>query len=321
MSADSVPGPGLPPAAGAAEAGVIHDIGYQAYTGPRYGSAQIVRALAWHSFRSAFGFGRGAKAKIIPVITFGIMCLPAVVSAVVIALSPLHDRPISYDVYLGPLRTLVMLVFLAAQAPDVVSRDLRSHILPLYFARPIHRIDYPAAKLAAFTGACLVMLEVPLLLLYVGTISQVRSTSDIWAETRALIPGLLMGLAWAALLASLGLLLASFSGRRAYATGAVAIFFFLTDTLANILVHVGGEVFGPRGAAVSGAAAPALSRLAGLISPFTVLDGMRQWLGGTTHTALPPPGSYGPLYGAAFLLFLAVGTGGLALRYRRVGLS
>ena len=43
--------------------------------------AQIVAALAWHSFRAAFGFGRGAKAKIVPVIAFVALCLPAVVNA------------------------------------------------------------------------------------------------------------------------------------------------------------------------------------------------------------------------------------------------
>ena len=65
----------------------------------------------------------------------------------------------------------------------------------------------------------------------------------------------------------------------------------------------------------------ALAKLAGLISPFTVLDGLRQWLGGTTPTDIPNPGSYGPLYGAAFVVFLAAGIGGLILRYRRVGVS
>ena len=59
-----------------------------------------------------------------------------------------------------------MTVFVAVQAPELVSRDLRSRVLPLYFARPIKTIDYPLAKYLAFTGACLVMLEVPLLLLY-----------------------------------------------------------------------------------------------------------------------------------------------------------
>ena len=58
----------MPAETATTRAGVIHDLGYQRYDGPRLGRAQIVRALAWHSFRGAFGFGRGAKAKIIPVI-------------------------------------------------------------------------------------------------------------------------------------------------------------------------------------------------------------------------------------------------------------
>ena len=65
-----------------AETGVIHDIGYRRYTGRRLGRAQIIRALYWHSLRSAFGIGRGAKAKIVPVITFVVICLPAIANAV-----------------------------------------------------------------------------------------------------------------------------------------------------------------------------------------------------------------------------------------------
>ena len=57
--------------------GVIHDLGYRRYDGPRLGRAQIVRALIWHSFRSAFGIGRGVKAKIIPILAFVAICLPA----------------------------------------------------------------------------------------------------------------------------------------------------------------------------------------------------------------------------------------------------
>ena len=84
------------------------------------------------------------------------------------------------------LRILVLLVFIAAQAPELVSRDLRSHVLPLYFARPISRIDYPLAKLAAFFLACLVMIEVPLLLLYLGTVTQVHGGSaDLGADPGA----------------------------------------------------------------------------------------------------------------------------------------
>jgi ABC-2 type transport system permease protein len=145
--------------------GVIHDLGYRHYDGPRLGRASIIRALCWHSLRSAFGIGRGAKAKIVPILMFALMCLPAVVNAVAVARSPGHVRIVDYDTYFYRLRSLVMLIFVAAQAPELVSRDLRSHVLPLYMSRPLRRLDYPLAKLAAFTAACLLVLEIPLILL------------------------------------------------------------------------------------------------------------------------------------------------------------
>src|SRR5690606_31117308 len=59
--------------------GVIHDIGYQRYQGVRHGRAAIGRALFWHSLRTAFGFGRGAKAKIFPWLVSGVVLITAVV--------------------------------------------------------------------------------------------------------------------------------------------------------------------------------------------------------------------------------------------------
>jgi ABC-2 type transport system permease protein len=295
----------------AAQAGVIHDIGYRHYEGPRLGRAAIIRALGWHSLRSAFGIGRGAKAKIIPVIAFVLMCLPAVVNA--ISLATHGGQAVEYDTYVFQLRVLIMIIFIAAQAPELVSRDLRSHVLPLYFSRPLHRLDYPLAKLGAFILACLALLEIPLLLLYLGSISQTHGGGAIWDQTRALIPGLLVGLAWAVLLASIGLALASLSGRRAYATGSIAICFFLSWALAGLLRGVTAA----GGAGTAGAGA----RLSGLVSPFTVLDGLRQWLGGTSPGPLPRPGDLGPVYGVLFVLMLAAAVGGLAVRYRKAGIS
>lgn len=309
MSADTT-------AAAAGRGGVIHDIGYRRYEGPRLGRRGIVLALYWHSLRSAFGLGRGAKAKIVSVITFVIICLPAVVNAVAVAQG--NPRQVPYDTYIFQLRVLVMIIFIAAQAPELVSRDLRSHVLPLYFSRPLRRLDYPFAKLAAFITACLLVIEIPLLLLYLGTISQAHGGSVIWSNTKALIPGLLVGVMWAVLLAAIGLFLASLSGRRAYSTGTIAIFFFLSWILAGLLRGVStgrGPVTGGAGLATTGA------RLSGLVSPFTVLDGVRQWLGGASRGPVPPPGSIGPLYGAMLLLLLAAAVGGLAVRYRKAGVA
>jgi len=290
--------------------GQIHDLGYRSYDGPRLGRAQIIRALTWHSFRSAWGFGRGAKAKIVPILMFIAMCLPAFVDAFAVA----RDNPplFGYDVYVPNLRVIIVIIFLAAQAPELVSRDLRSRVLPLYFSRPLRRGDYPLAKYLALTGALLVLIEIPVLILYLGNIASAKSGHGVWAQTKALIPGLGMGLLWSVLMAAIALVLASFSGRRAYATGIVAISCFLTWTLAELLIQAEGGF----GATDIGA------RLGGLLSPFTIIDGVRIWLGGKNQGLDPTSlGHYGPLYGLAAVILLAACLGGLAARYAKVSRS
>jgi ABC-2 type transport system permease protein len=291
-------------------AGQIHDLGYRRYDGPRLGRAQIVRALIWHSFRSAWGFGRGAKAKIVPFLMFITMCLPAFVNAFAVAQG--NARLFGYDVYVPALRVVVVIIFIAAQAPELVSRDLRSRVLPLYFSRPLRRADYPLAKYLALTGALLVLIEIPLLILYAGTTASAKNGHGVWDETKALIPGLGMGVLWAVLMAAIALVLASSTGRRAYATGIVAISCFLTWTMAELLIQTeGGINVTDKGA-----------RLGGLLSPFTIIDGVRIWLGGT-NPGLDPTnlGDYGPLYGIAALILLVASLGGLAARYAKVSRS
>jgi ABC-2 type transport system permease protein len=297
-------------AQGAQAVGVIHDLGYRRYDGPRLGRAQIVKALTWHSFRSAFGIGRGVKAKVVPILAIIAICLPAFVNAFAVARG--NPRLFGYDVYVPQLRVIVVTIFIAAQAPELVSRDLRSNVLPLYFSRPIRRGDYPLAKYIALTAALLLLIEVPLLITYVGTIASAGSAgTDVLTETRALIPGLGVGLMWAVLMAAVGLVLASLTGRRAYATGIVAISCFLTWTVSELLIQAeGGMTSRSTGA-----------RIAGLFSPFNIMDGVRIWLGGTSPGEDANPGHFGPLYGVLAVLLLAACLGGLAARYRKVSRS
>src|SRR5258707_13867 len=74
---------------------------------------------------------------------------PAVITAVSVAQG--NPRAFGYDTYRADLRVLIMLIFVAVQAPELVSRDLRSRVLPLYFSRPLKPVDYPLAKYLAFT--------------------------------------------------------------------------------------------------------------------------------------------------------------------------
>jgi ABC-2 type transport system permease protein len=239
-----------------------------------------------------------------------------------------NQQLVYYDTYAPVLRDLVMTVFVAVQAPELVSRDLRSRVLPLYFSRPIKPGDYPLAKYLGFTAACLVMLEVPLLLLFAGAAANVHGGAAVWAQTRALIPGLLVGLMWAVSLAAIGLFLASLTGRRAFATGTVAITFLLTYTLAEILLQVETQAVmhaGPAGQAAlaGGPPAPGLAeKVSGLFSPFTLFNGVRMWLGGTNPADnVPKPGAFGAVYALVLIILVGLCLAGLAARYRKARLS
>jgi ABC-2 type transport system permease protein len=131
-----------------------------------------------------------------------------------------------------------------------------------------------------------------------------------------LIPGLLLGLMWALVLAAISLFLASLTGRRAFATGAVAIAVLLTFTLAEILLQVEGS--GPRGRYP-----PSLAdKISGLFSPFTLFDGVRMWLGGTDPAdGVSSPGGFGVVYALVLVAILALCLYGLAARYRKERLS
>jgi ABC-2 type transport system permease protein len=311
-------------AASAADSGVIHNIGYRRYDAERLGRGRIVLALTWHSYRTAFGLGRGGKAKVFPALLFALLCLPAAVNAVALATHPGSAALVSYDAYIPTLRTVAVLIFVALEAPNLVSADLRNHTLPLYFARPIHRVDYPVAKLVAFFLACLTIVEIPELLLYIGNVSQVHGVHQVWAQTLQLLPGLLYGAAWAVLLASIGLLLASTTGRRVFAICAIGIPLFFSFILANVLAHIGRQAFGPVGPGEPSA----LASLAGLISPFTLLGGVLRWLQAPSGVRVPAQmlqattvGHYGAVYGVVFAALTIAAVGGLILRYRKVGVA
>ena len=137
-------------------------------------------------------------------------------------------------------------------------------------------------------------------------------------------PGLLYGAAWAVLLASIGLLLASTTGKRVFAICAIGIPLFFTYIVANVLAHIGTQAFGP----TSFAHPSALSSLAGLISPFTLLGGVLHWFKGTPTTGAPVRilqqtiiGQYGAVYGLVFVIMTIAAIGGLIVRYRKVGVA
>ena len=165
------------------------DLGYRGYEGPRLGRRHAIYALFVYSLRSAYGFGRSGRAKIVPIGLAILAALPAVLSIGVRAFATQAGAgsefegidPIRYDSYYGYISTIVML-FVAAQAPELLGRDQRHHVLSLYFSRALLRIDYALAKFAALVAAILILVLIPQAVIFVGL---VVSNADIVAALGA----------------------------------------------------------------------------------------------------------------------------------------
>ena len=281
--------------------GTIYDIGYRHYDGPRLGRRGAIGAIVGAGVRAVFGFGRSGRSKIIPWGAVILAALPAVVAVAVRVLAgdilDLYD----YDGYVWNIGALLP-IFIAAQAPELVVNDIRHRVLPLYFSRPIRRIDYVAAKIAALAIGLLAITLAPVLLLFIG---RVLSTDDLVAavgdEIGAMPEIIGSGVIHAVVLASIGLAICSLAGRRAYAAGAVLAVFLIGGVISDSFSENGQDV-------------------AGFVSPLAVLDGTRQWLFGGAVDGAPAATSELPLalYGLAALILVLVSWAVLAVRYRRL---
>jgi ABC-2 type transport system permease protein len=279
-------------------ASVIHDIGYQRYEGVRLGRAYAVRALYVASLRSAFGLGRSAKAKMLPFGLLGLLVGIGVLLAVVRQVS--GETPLTYLEFPSTV-SLLVIIFLAVVAPEMVSRDLGHRTLSLYFSRPISRVDYAVAKLAALTTALFSVLFAPLLVMFLGAaLSSDGGIGKVWDEFGDFGPGVLNAAGYAAVLAPLTLLVAASTGRRAFAAGGVVAVFLVSTPVAGVIMGIGKG---------------AVADLGGVLSPLILLDGARQWI---FHEQLDFVGRFGWVYALVAVLLAAVSAALFIQRYRKV---
>ncbi|MFF8269841.1 ABC transporter permease [Streptomyces sp. NPDC016562] len=287
----------------------IHNIGYRSYDGPRLGRAYGRRSLFSQSLRGAYGLGRSAKSKILPMILFAVMCVPALILvAVAINIPGSTTLPIKYTTYAVTTQVIVYL-FLASQAPQSVSRDLRFKTVPLYFSRPIERVDYVVAKYAAMASALFVLTATPLLIMWIGAL---LAKFDFADQTKGFGQGLVSVLLLSLLFSGLGLVMAALTPRRGFGVAAV---------IALLLIPY-GAVTAVQGVAYSTGNTGPIEWM-GLFSPITLIDGLQTAFLGAESTF---PGGEGPSGGVGIvyllvILGLIVGSyAALMARYRKAGL-
>lgn len=282
--------------------GVIHDIGYQRYTGPRLGRRYVFGSLYTHGLRTAFGLGRSAKAKIFPWFVLGVVALTGLILAAVRA--QVGEVIVTYSSFADSMSWLVIF-FVAVVAPELVSRDLRSGVLPLYFSRPLPRGDYVYAKFAALATAVWLLLGGPQLLMFAVAAFSADGLSAVWTEVGDLVPGLIYAVLWAMVFAGLGLLIASLTGKRAFAAGGIVAVFLMTTPIVGVFSVLPSRT---------------LNDLALMFSPSSLVYGVGVWLFGSPD-GNDDVGSFGPLYAAVSVGLVAGCIALLLARYRKVASS
>jgi ABC-2 type transport system permease protein len=290
---------------------VIHDIGYRHYDGLRLGRAYTVRSLFTHNLRAAYGIGRPAKARIMPLLLVALMLVPAAISVAITAFTGSNGgRPVdlirysAYAIYLQPL----IAIFLASQAPVLASRDLRFHVTPLYFSRPLSRLDYTVAKYGAFVAALLILTATPITILFTGAL--VTRQKDLGGHALHYLGGLAGCLILALVLAAIGLVVAAFTPRRGFGVTAVMAVYLLSSAAVATVQGI-----------AENQAKFTVARWAGMFTPFNLVDGVQVWAFRARVAAPEPPpsGIGGPVFALVCAAIIAASIAILYLRFRKAG--
>jgi ABC-2 type transport system permease protein len=288
----------------AERAGVIHDLGYRHYTGPREGVGSIALTLYVTGLRYAFGLGRSGKSKILPFLLLGLSTLPAAIVVGVVTIVGLSDLPLTYAGYTNQTQLLVSL-FAAAQAPVLFSRDLRHRSIVLYLARPLPAYVLAVTRWASLTTALLVFTVLPVLVLYAGGL---LAGLDIGDQTVGLLKAVTLLLLVAAMLAGITGFISSVSLRRGFAVvGSIVALVVLPGVVTAVQAIASQE--DADGAGV----------VAGLASPWSLTNGLASAWDAGVRVFTPPSGAWVAAYVLVALLVAAVGLAAIVARFLKVG--
>jgi len=236
----------------AARGGTVFDIGYQRYTGEREGRARGRVAVFKDGVRTALGFGRGPRAKVLPWFFIALLSGIAVIMSLVAAAAQRMGRGenvAELPAQFYGIAAIIMFVFAAIVAPELLCRDRREGTINLYLVRPITGSDYIVARWLAFLSVITVAAWLPQLILLTSLTLDAPVPGEFLRENWRILPQFLAaGLAISLYTTTLAMLTASFTTRRAYASVfLVGLFIISTPFTAGLA----SEIDGPLGSWIS----------------------------------------------------------------------
>jgi len=221
-----------------------------------------------------FGFDlRGPRAKILPWFFIVVLSVIGLVFAIIAGAANRLGGPgtaqkanlPSHADYYG-IASVIVFVFAAVVAPELLCRDKRDGVINLYLVRPLTGSDYIVARWAAFLLVMVAAVWLPQVILFLGLSAgdpvPVTYLQKHWVDVPRFLAA---GAAMATYATTIAMLTASFTNRRAYASVFLVGLFAITTpftvglaseiggtagqwismfNLTNIPVHVNDVIFG-----------------------------------------------------------------------------
>ncbi len=202
--------------------GEVYDRGYQHYEGLRLGRRHAFWALVIYSMKRALGSKKRWTAKVVPTLMYVAVGL---MIAIPLGIRAFFDEAsvVEYWEFFG-IVYVILAVFVASIAPELLCNDRHENVLPLYFARAITRLDYLLAKLLAATLLTLTITLVPMAIYWLGR--QLLEDSPLSAMKNNigdLLRVSLISVVSSLFLAAVGLVISSMTGRKSIASAGIIV--------------------------------------------------------------------------------------------------
>jgi ABC-2 type transport system permease protein len=185
--------------------------------------ALVVALAAWGMFEQG---AQGVAAMLRPILQPGISADPHAYRQAVWTLA--------YSTFFKVEIFFIMLLVLMA-GPNLISRDLRFNALPLYFSRPLTRLDYFLGKLGVIAALVAAVAVVPAVTAYVLGVCFSLDLGVIRDTWRLLAASVVYGLVIVASAGTLMLALSSLSRRSLYVGIAWLGLWVISATVAGVL--------------------------------------------------------------------------------------
>lgn len=217
--------------------GEVFDLGYQHYEGPREGRMRARRALWIDGMRTAIGLGRGARAKLLPALLSIIVVMTAIIIALTAAAANIGDDFANHaDFY--RIISVVLLIFSAIIAPELLCPDRRDGVIYLYLVRPLTTTDYIIGRWLAFFTVTFALIIVGQIILFAGLTLAVDEPIEYLQDNWLDVPRFfLAGIIIAAFTTTIPLAVSAFTNRKAFAASFVIGIFFITAIIAGIMTE------------------------------------------------------------------------------------